>query len=250
MAIVYFVMKKIMSVIIKHIPNTITCLNLLCGCVAVVAALEGFAIMAFALVLLAAVFDFMDGMAARLLKAYSPMGKELDSLADLVSFGLVPAMLVFDVLRDADLGGMYAYLAFLIAVFSALRLAKFNVDERQTSSFIGLPTPANALFWGGLLTAYHQQMVNVPCAVLVLVGVMSILLVCELPLFSLKFKSMKWGDNKLRFVFLMGCLALIVGLVLTSSTTWFLGLFASFVWIVVWYVGLSLGVWIAAKIKA
>ena len=136
----------------KHIPNTITSMNLFSGSIAIVMAFEGAFIWVVFWVILAAIFDFFDGMAARLLNAYSEIGKELDSLADVVSFGVAPSVAVFILLRDyilfpeslSIIQPYVPYLAFIIAVFSALRLAKFNIDERQTSSFIGLPTPANA----------------------------------------------------------------------------------------------------------
>ena len=138
----------------KHIPNTITCLSLLSGCVASVMALHGNLLSALIWIIIAAVFDFCDGFAARLLKAYSPMGKELDSLSDMVSFGFAPGMVVYWLLGEAStalpfgsLNTYIPYLAFVIPTFSGLRLAKFNIDERQTTSFIGLPVPAHALFW-------------------------------------------------------------------------------------------------------
>ena len=139
----------------KHIPNTITCCNLISGCVATVFALFGIPEMALLFIILGAVFDFFDGMTARVLGVSSPIGKELDSLADDVTFGVAPASILFWFLGIIDypefLEGwrnVIPFLAYIIAAFSALRLAKFNLDTRQTTSFIGLPTPANALFWG------------------------------------------------------------------------------------------------------
>ena len=140
--------------ITKHIPNTLTCLNLFSGCLAIIAAYNADFTMASVFIVAGAIFDFFDGMSARMLKAYSPLGKELDSLADMVTFGVAPAMMIFTILRGITNCGCMSefiseyipYLAFVIAAFSALRLAKFNIDERQTSSFIGMPTPANALF--------------------------------------------------------------------------------------------------------
>ena len=137
----------------KYIPNAVTSLNLIAGSMAVIMAYEGNYQATVLLVLLAATFDFLDGFLARLLNSYSSIGKELDSLADMVSFGLVPAITAFSLLRDSP-WEWTRYFGLLIAVFSALRLAKFNVDERQTSSFIGLATPANAIFWTGLAYAY------------------------------------------------------------------------------------------------
>ncbi len=182
------------------IPNTITCMNLLCGCIATMMAFNGELSVAFWMVILATVFDFADGFAARLLKAYSPMGKELDSLADLISFGMAPAAVFFAL----GLG----YPAFLLVIFSALRLAKFNIDTRQTSEFIGLATPADALFFtslgyiyaegGAFLTPYLENR----WILLVLTVVFSLLMVSEIPMFSLKMKSYRFSDNKVRYVFL------------------------------------------------
>ena len=154
--------------ITKHIPNTITCLNLFSGSMAVYYAFLGNYQLVFALVLLAAVFDFFDGFAARLLKAYSPMGKELDSLADMVSFGLAPGAVAFSLLRQTVFPEWLAFAGFIIPVFSALRLAKFNIDERQTNSFIGMPTPANAIFWVSASYSFSGLLVANSWAILVL----------------------------------------------------------------------------------
>ena len=191
------------------------------------------------LMVLAAVFDFFDGMLARLLDARSPIGKDLDSLADDVSFGVVPSLIVFSLFKEvqvpAFLSGVGEYLpytAFLISVFSALRLAKFNIDTRQTSSFIGVPTPANALFWGALAVGGHDFLVsNTLSAVwlLLLVLLTSWLLVAEIPMFSLKFKNLSWADNKVRFVFLLGCIPLLVCLGITGLAA-----------VIVWYALLSM----------
>jgi CDP-diacylglycerol--serine O-phosphatidyltransferase len=193
----------------KQIPNLLTLLNLLSGCIAITLAFQGrFTGVAIA-VLIAALFDFLDGMAARLLNAYSPLGKELDSLADMVSFGVAPASTLFVFLRDGLLGHggtlvtdgsllsggsplftIIPYLAFIIPLFSAYRLAKFNIDERQTRSFLGLPTPANGLFWVSycqgihtLLPAGGQGLLYITLAFLIL---LTPLMVTELPMFSLK----------------------------------------------------------------
>ena len=195
----------------KHIPNTITLLNLISGCVACVMALDNHYFGALVFIIIASVFDFFDGLSARLLKAYSKLGKELDSLADVVSFGVAPGMIIFVFLRNTILDyytvsllTYIAYIAFLIPAFSAYRLAKFNIDERQTSSFIGLPTPANALFICSLafshpLAAFTGNVVFL----MAITVVFSLLLVCELPLFSLKFKSFDWKSNKTRYLFII-----------------------------------------------
>ena len=204
----------------KHIPNTITCCNLLSGCVAAMYAFEGIYALAFVFIIAGAVFDFFDGLTARALKVSSPIGKELDSLADVITFGFAPSAMVFSWLRecaDAHLHMLPAFAmpftAFLLAAFSALRLAKFNVDERQTSSFIGLPTPANALFWGGLVLGSHDIIVANPYGwilVVVLVMLFSYLLVAEIPMFSLKFKSLAWKANRTAYIFLIVSIILLV----------------------------------------
>jgi CDP-diacylglycerol--serine O-phosphatidyltransferase len=211
----------------NHVPNAITCLNLFSGCIAVVMAFRGLFFYALLFVILAAVFDFFDGFAARLLHASSPIGKELDSLADMVSFGVAPSVVVFTQLSWLDGAGKFLpFGAFLIAVFSALRLAKFNVDDRQTTSFIGLATPANALFFMGLfaivdpltpVASYlepHRGLIHPilfqPAVVMLLVVFFSCLLVSEIPMFSLKFKNLHYKDNALRYIFLAGCIILII----------------------------------------
>ena len=193
---------------IKHIPNTVTCLNLFSGCVGVWFAFNGNYEGVALAVIFSAVFDFLDGMAARLLRAYSPMGKELDSLADVISFGLVPGALIFHMLSP-DLSHNYAFVGFLLTIFSALRLAKFNIDERQTSSFIGLPVPANAIFWAGIALAWSEWFIANPYILLGLTVFFSYLLVAEIPMFSLKFKNLSWKDNKVQFIFLGGSVLLI-----------------------------------------
>lgn len=222
----------------KHIPNTITCCNLLSGCVAAVYAFEGVYPLAFAFIIAGAVFDFFDGLSARALKVSSPIGKELDSLADVITFGFAPATMVFSWLRecaDAHLDMLIAFampfVAFLLVAFSALRLAKFNVDERQTSSFVGLPTPANALFWGALVIGSHDAIVEQPYGwvlVLGLVLLFSWLLVAEIPMFSLKFKNLSWESNRIVYIFLLVSLVLLVVLGLNGLSA-----------VIGWYIILS-----------
>jgi CDP-diacylglycerol--serine O-phosphatidyltransferase len=183
--------------------------------------------LAMAFIIFSSVFDFFDGMLARLLKAPSPIGKELDSLADDISFGVAPALIAFSLLSEPELSypavleparQYLPYAAFIIAVFSALRLAKFNIDERQTCSFIGLPTPANALFWGAL-AAGGREFILSQCnaiAVLVLVIIFSLLLTSELPMFSLKFKNLSWKSNKTTYIFLIISAVLIAALGITG----------------------------------
>ena len=171
-------------------------------------------------IIIGAVFDFFDGLAARALNAHSPIGKDLDSLADDICFGLAPSVVVFSLFREmpypawmAGVSAYFPYLAFLIAVFSGLRLAKFNNDTRQTTSFVGLPVPANALFWASLAVGFHAFLTGGgvhPLVLLVGVCLSSWLLVSEIPMFSLKFKDLSWAHNKLRFLFLLLCVALLV----------------------------------------
>ncbi|MCR5887418.1 CDP-alcohol phosphatidyltransferase family protein [Hymenobacter sp. J193] len=231
----------------KHLPNALTCLNLLCGCVALnlilssnpaqtSVAVAGFAPMFSAatwqplvhaayFIGLAAVADFFDGFVARALHVSSPIGKDLDSLADMVSFGVVPGAVLFKLLQMVlpmhDLPAGLAYLAFTVSIFSALRLAIFNNDTRQTNSFIGLPTPANTLLVVSLPLillndrfGLQTYLLN-PWVLLGLTALLSYLLVAEIPLFALKFKNFSWQDNSLRFIFVL----LSVGLVLALGAT-------------------------------
>lgn len=198
--------------LLKHIPNSLTCLNLLCGCIGIVFVLEGYPVPAAYFVWAACIFDFFDGFAARWLKASSPIGKELDSLADMVSFGVLPSVMMYTWLSNQSDHAYLPFIAFTIAVFSALRLAKFNIDERQTSSFIGLPTPANALFLTALpfLPEGILMFVQQAWVLVVIIIVFSFLLVAEIELFALKFKNFAWRGNELRFAFLGIALVLIV----------------------------------------
>ena len=188
------------NVIKNSIPNTVTCLNLFSGCIACVMAFEAKYELALLFIALSSIFDFFDGM-------YYPASMEF----------IAPYL---------------PYLAFLISVFSALRLAKFNNDTRQTSSFVGLPVPANALFWGSLVAGAHDFLISDNCHpvyLLILVCLFSGLLVSEIPMFSLKFKNLSWNDNKISFIFLIICIPLLI----------FLGI-SSFAAIIVWYILLSL----------
>jgi len=222
----------------KHIPNFITCLNLFSGCIAAYLAFKGNYQGAFIAILLASVFDFLDGFAARLLKAYSPMGKELDSLADMVSFGLAPGAIVFSLLSETGLNEWLPFLGFLIPVFSGLRLAKFNIDDRQTTSFIGLPVPANAIFWAGLVYSFSPFLLDTVWLLLILIIVFSYLLVSELPMFSLKFRNVSWADNQTQYIFLIGCVA-ILGYFQTSAFSIIIG----------WYIASSIGINLSKKLR-
>jgi len=213
----------------KHIPNAITCGNLFCGCMAIVFAFEGNLVFSAYLVALAAILDFFDGFAARILKVSGELGKQLDSLADMVTFGVVPAIVMYHLLAQTFWNNMppgtemiddkyysiLAYSPFLIAIFSAVRLAKFNIDTRQTSSFIGVPTPANAMLICSfpLIIQHHPQFASWilnPYFIVTVTLLMSYLLVAELPLFALKFKNFGWTDNKIRYSFLISSLILLI----------------------------------------
>lgn len=203
----------------KSIPNTITCLNLLSGCLAVVfsfqsneqfGVLKGYEIV-YILIALAALFDFMDGFAARLLDAYSEVGKELDSLADLISFGLAPALLVYNTMLTYSPDGYLHYTALLLAVFGALRLARFNVDERQATTFIGLPIPANALFWIGLCAWFNRQEIYYgDIATSIIIVIFSLLMVAPVRMFSLKFKSFSVAENFKRYALICAAILFII----------------------------------------
>lgn len=208
------------NIVTKHIPNTLTSCNLISGCIAIVFALSANYTMALTFIVVGAVFDFFDGMSARLLGVSSPIGKELDSLADVVTFGVAPSSMIYTLLLTLSKSGWnetlafaIPYVAFVMAAFSALRLAKFNLDERQTTSFIGLPTPANALFWGALIVGNENVFDENSFYIyllIILVFVSSWLLVAEIPMFALKFKHWGWRDNKVKYVFLISCLPILL----------------------------------------
>ncbi len=214
----------------KHIPNSITCCNLISGCIAIVFALYGAYEQALWAIVAGAVFDFFDGMSARLLGVSSPIGKELDSLADVVTFGVAPSAILFRKMMDITSGNVFdlpcsfmgdvkgfflvllPFLAFLMAAFSALRLAKFNLDERQSMGFIGLPTPANALFWASLIVAWGDDLSQMRLGLFAMVVLMLLscyLLVSEIPMFALKFKTWGWHGNEVKWGFLLSCIPLL-----------------------------------------
>jgi CDP-diacylglycerol--serine O-phosphatidyltransferase len=197
--------------IIRHIPNTITSMNLLCGVMGVIFTLKGQLDVAFYLMLAGAACDFCDGLAARALKAYSELGKQLDSLADMVSFGTLPAIMMYQLMLMAGVQGFWCYIPLLIAVFSALRLAKFNIDERQSENFIGLATPACAIICGSFAcylvnepTSVMQSWAAAPWFIPVVSLILCGLLVSEIPMFSMKFKKSSAGTaaHKQRIAFL------------------------------------------------
>lgn len=194
--------------------------------------------MALLWIIIGAIFDFFDGMSARLLHVSSPIGKELDSLADDITFGMAPAAMVFYEMGIMEYPAFLApvqsympFVAFLIAAFSALRLAKFNLDERQAMGFIGLPTPANALFWGALLVGAGDFIENITWMVPVVIVMILLscwLLVSEIPMFALKFKHWGWKGNEVKYLFLITCVPLLIVFGVTA-----------FAIIIAWYVLLS-----------
>lgn len=226
------------NIITRNIPNTITCCNLISGCIAIHFAFLCQPATALLCIIIGAVFDFFDGMTARLLGVSSPIGKELDSLADVITFGAAPATMVFSLLHTIDyptalepVREVLPYTAYIIAAFSALRLAKFNLDERQATSFIGLPTPANALFWGSLIVGAGNVITSSPgmlFVILALILLSSYALVAEIPMFALKFKSWGWKGNELRYLFIISCFPLLI-IFRTSG----------FAIIIAWYIILS-----------
>lgn len=221
---------------IKHIPNAITCCNLLSGCISIVLLCNGYVTAAGIMIFVAAIFDFFDGFAARLLKAYSAIGAELDSLSDVVSFGVAPSFIIYHYLQSTPVSvsissfNIIPFAAFLLAVFAELRLAKFNVDDRQTTSFIGLPTPAmglfvaslpftlqneNLAFMGGLMTNIYF--------LLSVVAIFSYLMVSEIPFFSLKIKNLRFKENI--HIYVLAAFAVISFIILGFAAIPFVMLF-------------------------
>ena len=216
----------------KHIPNIITCCNLISGCIATYWAFQSEHQLALLFIVIGAAFDFCDGMTARLLHVSSPIGKELDSLADDITFGFAPSAIIFDFLCQQHIHHpLVPFLAFIMAAFSALRLAKFNLDERQAMGFIGLPTPANALFWGALIVGGGDWLSSSPLYIygmLALVFVFSYLLVSEVPMFALKFKTWGWKGNEVKYIFVISSAMMLAALGIAGIAV-----------VILWYIILS-----------
>lgn len=209
----------------KHIPNAITCCNLISGCISILFACHDHILWASAMIFLASVFDFLDGFMARMLNAKSPVGGELDSLSDVVSFGVAPSFIVAWFLSRMDIAWLihdvkvFPMLSFILAAFAAIRLAKFNIDTRQTSSFLGLPVPTVGLFIASLPflvfnigcdTLVYKTVMN-PYFFLAVIAIFSWLMVSEVPFFSLKIKNLRFRDNMLRyFVVIFAIVAIII----------------------------------------
>lgn len=230
----------------RQIPNLITLGNLLCGVLATIAATIGELPAAALLICLGIFLDFFDGMAARLLNVVSPLGKELDSLADVVTSGVAPGVILFVMVgTGSHWVATLSYLALLMPLFAAYRLAKFNLDTRQSHSFLGLPTPSNALIWVGV--ALYQSPLNqlgygltwspscehdIFLVVLIVISlVTNVLMVSEMPMFSLKvnFKDMSWKSNSVQYIFLIGCAVIIA-----VTRQWY-----AISLIILWYIILS-----------
>ncbi len=209
----------------RHLPNFITCLNLASGCLALVFVFKGEIAVFSILVAASLLFDFLDGFVARALKAYSAMGKELDSLADMVTFGLVPGAIMYHLFinsvplvlhMDATWAKIIGFFPFIITVFSALRLAKFNIDTRQSDSFLGMPTPAITIFVIGVALIIQFDRFHLTPRLLntyVIGGITMILcylLTSEIPLFALKFKNFGWEQNKVQYIFLVLAILMIL----------------------------------------
>ena len=238
---------KLFTAVKRQIPNLITLGNLTFGVLACYHAALG-SLREAAVCIMAGIFlDFFDGLAARLLKVASPVGKELDSLADVVTSGVAPALILFHIIGMLSAYNDYpellewlCYTAFLIPAFSAYRLAKFNLDTRQSHSFLGLPVPSNALIWVGLaLSLYNVYAIPAflssllfPCILVAVSLVTDILMVTELPMFSLKFnfKDLSWKTNCVQYIFLIGCAAIIA-----LTRQWY-----AISLIILWYILLSL----------
>ncbi len=207
--------------ITKHVPNTLTCCNLISGCIATMMAFNGEIKLALVWIIIGVCFDFVDGMSARLLNVASPIGKELDSLADCVTSGVAPSTIILyelsiidypsilassDVVTSFSAYNIIPYFAYIMAAFSALRLAKFNLDTRQTTSFVGMPTPANALFWASLVVynpSWLEECRGALLIILVMMLVSCYLLVSEIPMFALKFKHWGLKGNEIRYGFIL-----------------------------------------------
>lgn len=220
----------------KQIPNMITGFNLVSGCISIALSFSHQYEWAIIAIFMAAVFDFFDGFAARLLKVSSPIGVEMDSLADVVSFGVSPAMVLFcymiEMTTQQGVSGWQSYLpyfVFIVPMFSAFRLAKFNLDTRQTESFLGLPTPANAMFLSTLVILPESWgFIHNSYTLLIIAIITSLLLVSEIPLFSLKIKNLSWKDNQIKFIFLAGALVIMGFLTVISIP-----------FVILWYIILS-----------
>lgn len=211
-------MHPMLNKIKSSVPNTITCLNAISGVIAIIYSFkynESFGVfkgyeLTYIFIVAAAVFDFLDGFCARVLHAQSEIGKELDSLSDLISFGVAPALLIFNTMHQLGSGSWLSYVSLVIVAFGALRLAKFNTDSRQSTYFIGLPIPANAIFWIGLCGWLHQYHYINEWLFAIIILFVSWLMISEIKMFSLKFKSFKFSENIVRYILIIGAVSFVV----------------------------------------
>lgn len=196
-----------------HIPNFMTLLNLLCGVLAIICVFEFELYQASWLIVIGAILDFGDGLVARMLKVHSELGKQLDSLADVVTFGVAPGLIGFQMLHTAHGMQWFTLFPLMVPLFGGLRLARFNIDTRQSDSFIGLPIPANALFWLALpMIVYYQNstaslfdpaLITHPAVIVSASVVLSFLMISELKLMALKFRAFGWSSNQFRYIFIL-----------------------------------------------
>ncbi len=236
-----------MGLMKSNIPNVLTCCNLISGCIATYFAFYGELPLALLMIIVGAVFDFLDGLTARALNVSCEIGKELDSLADCITLGFAPSAILFWVFNTlhSPLSTLHAPLSTPHSPFSALRLAKFNLDTRQTSSFIGLPTPACALFWASLTTSVGTQLGTIWYILLLLT--FCYLLVSELPMFSFKFKHKAWnyGDNAVKYSYLILSALIILISILTAHFTLFV-----LTLLVALYILISIIVFVLNRVKS
>lgn len=226
-----------MNVVKKNIPNAVTCLNIIAGFSSIIIAFNGNEITggipayywAFIFIGIAAIADFADGFTARLIGAYSDLGKELDSLCDLVSFGVAPAVILFNCMATSGAPLWTCWITTVIPLFAAIRLAKFNIDERQASSFIGLPVPANAIFWIGYISLHYElTFINHWFSIGVIL-IISWLMVSSIPMYSLKFKTFAFRSNIVRYSLIVAAPVFII----LNGTIGFL-------WTIIYYILTSL----------
>jgi CDP-diacylglycerol--serine O-phosphatidyltransferase len=223
------------NIFIQNIPNALTCGNIVCGCLGIIQIFKGDLALACYLVFIGALFDFVDGLAARILNAKSPLGKDLDSLADMTTFGVLPGLMMYYIINLTTKNDLIPFIGILIPVFSAIRLAKFNNDPRQASDFFGLPTPANALFFVSipLIILFDQSGLKAyimkPLLLSSFVVIFCLLMVSEMKLFSLKIKSFNFKDN-----------IFIIVLFFIANLLFFYLFFTAIPFIIILYIILSL----------
>ena len=216
---------------VKHIPNFLTLCNLACGCFGVVAVFKGDLQTGSIMIWAGAIFDYFDGFAARILKKFSLIGKDLDSLADLITFCFLPASILFSLIDQHDTTGWLPFLGYLLVLFGALRLAKFNNDTRQSENFHGLPVPASAIFVSALPFILPLEFNGIFANNFVLIGIaifLSAMMVSDIKLMSLKFKNFSFKANQSRYLLILVSIILIVFFRIVALPV-----------IIIWYIVLS-----------